>query len=486
MIRNVANILEGFIKEERQKLNEYALKHGPTIGSMYEGLSAELLKKSIPESLDLRIAEGFIYDGKGKETGQIDCMLVIGEGEKIPYTDSYKYHVKNVIAVFEVKKNLYSADLKDSFYKLRQVIESYSQYLFESDDPSKKRQVNLFPAYRNFSSMTGITAPEYHFREALNQENLLLYTTLIIEQLSPVCIVLGYNGFKSEYSLREGFYTFLEKEITKAGSGQGFGVPTLPSLVVCDNYSLVKGNGLPYKTLMREGYWDCLMSTTASPVLLILELIYTKLSLHFDIGDPWGVDDELESLNEFLRAKPHARGWEVKYEMRSDEVLKSRVTSHAWAPIELSDAQHNCLTLINLAGGISTNSSAFTQLLSDADMTAQDFIHELISTGVFSYSSDKQEIIRTQEHCYVCVTPDSKIFVGLGNRERFENWITEYSFALQWEFHLNTTSEEKYQGIATRKNDDTSKTIVYGNISKNKDDALSSIKILISKISENL
>ncbi|WP_292950254.1 hypothetical protein, partial [Neptuniibacter sp. UBA847] len=401
-------------------------------------------------------------------------------------TDSYKYHVKNVIAVFEVKKNLYSADLKDSYYKLRQVIESYSQYLFESDDSSKKKQINLSPAYHNFSSITGITAPEYHLRETLSQESLLLYTTLIIEQLSPVRIVLGYNGFKSEYSLREGFYKFLEKEITKTGSGQGFGVPTFPSLVVCDNYSLVKGNGLPYKTLMRDGYWDCLMSTTASPVLILLELIYTKLSLNYDIGDPWGLDDEVENLNEFLRAKPHAKGWEVKYEMRSDEVLKSRIVFHAWEPIELSEVQNNCLTMINLTGGISTNSPAFMQLVSDADVEVQDFIQELISTGIFSYSADTQEITKTQEHCNVCVMPDGKVFVGLGNRERFENWISEYSRASQWKYHVDTISDGKYKGIATRNNDDSSQTIVYGNISSTKEDALSFIKNLISRISANL
>ncbi len=43
MIKNVAEMLKGFMKEETAKLNAYELKHGPTIGDMYEGLSADLL-----------------------------------------------------------------------------------------------------------------------------------------------------------------------------------------------------------------------------------------------------------------------------------------------------------------------------------------------------------------------------------------------------------------------------------------------------------
>ncbi len=318
MIKNISELLQGFMAEETAKLNAYELKHGPTIGDMYEGLSAEILNRAIPPQLNLKIVEGFIIDGNESISGQMDCMLVRGEGELIPHTKSFKWHVKDVLVVFEVKKNLYSKDLINSFYKLRQVSESYSKYLFEGEHKEDK-VVDLSSSYKTFSQLTGVTAPKYQNRGILSKENELIYTTIFMEQLMPVKIVLGYDGFSSEFGLREGLMKFLEKE----GTGAGYGVPSFPQLIICGKYSLVKSNGRPYLSPMRDGYWDFMLSTRVNPVLLMLEFIWTKLSLEFDIIMPWGDDLELEALNEFLRAKPYIKedqgGWMFKY----DELIKS-------------------------------------------------------------------------------------------------------------------------------------------------------------------
>ena len=83
MIRTVSDILNCFIEEERKKLDQFDLKHGPTIGSMYEGLTADVLNKAIPPHLDFRIESGVIYDDTNIMTGEIDCMIVRG-----PYVHS--------------------------------------------------------------------------------------------------------------------------------------------------------------------------------------------------------------------------------------------------------------------------------------------------------------------------------------------------------------------------------------------------------------
>jgi hypothetical protein len=155
MIKSVAELLQGFMKEEADKLNAYELKHGPTIGDMYEGLSVELLSRAIPPQLNLKIVDGFITDGKYFLSGQMDCMLVRGEGEQIPYTQTFKWHVKDVLVVFEVKKNLYSKDLISSFYKLRQVSESYCKYLFEGEH-KENQTLDLSSSYKIFSQLMGI------------------------------------------------------------------------------------------------------------------------------------------------------------------------------------------------------------------------------------------------------------------------------------------------------------------------------------------
>ena len=65
--------------EERLKLDEYSLKHGPTIGKMYEGLASNILGRAIPESLGLQLQHGIIHDGTGRMTGGIGnrgrCLL---------------------------------------------------------------------------------------------------------------------------------------------------------------------------------------------------------------------------------------------------------------------------------------------------------------------------------------------------------------------------------------------------------------------------
>lgn len=91
---------------------------------MYEGLTSNILEKTIPINLNLQVVNGVIYNELGQMSGEIDCMLVKGNGEQIPYTHSYKWHIKNVVAVFEVK-TLYKNDLTDSFEHLRGVLDNY-------------------------------------------------------------------------------------------------------------------------------------------------------------------------------------------------------------------------------------------------------------------------------------------------------------------------------------------------------------------------
>jgi hypothetical protein len=100
-ISTVADLLEAFRKKELQLLDRQNIPHAPTIGRMYEGLTREILEMTFPEGLDLKVESGFITNDRGDLSKQIDCMLVEGEGERIPHTDNYRYHIKNVVAVVQ-------------------------------------------------------------------------------------------------------------------------------------------------------------------------------------------------------------------------------------------------------------------------------------------------------------------------------------------------------------------------------------------------
>ncbi len=422
MIKSIAELLQGFMNEETAKLNEYELKHGPTIGDMYEGLSAELLNRAIPSQLNLQIVDGFITDGDKFLSGQMDCMLVRGEGEKIPYTKSYKWHVKDVLVVFEVKKNLYSKDLINSFYKLRQVSESYSKYLFEGEHKDNN-VIDLSPSYKTFSQLTGITAPHYHERKTLTQENELIYTTLFMEQLMPVKIVLGYDGFSSEYALRDGLVKFLEDE----GKGAGYGVPAFPQLIICGEHSLVKSNGRPYISPMRDGYWDFMLSSKSNPVLLMLEFIWTKLALEFDVGMPWGDDLEMEGLNEFLRAKPVVNeeqgGWMLKYDVLSRKTLESRDSSIDWQPVEVNSSVYAVFHQLT-QNNVCTTDSDFIEFAEKECGSVCKFVEEITSTNYVAF--DGEFLSLCSDSLIAAVLPNGRFVVAENNTGRFEAWLAKH------------------------------------------------------------
>ena len=70
---------------------------------MYEGLTAEVLNKSIFGDLNLKVVKNSFIVGCKTE---FDVLLVEGDGEVIPYTERFYFRPEQVIAVIQVKKNL--------------------------------------------------------------------------------------------------------------------------------------------------------------------------------------------------------------------------------------------------------------------------------------------------------------------------------------------------------------------------------------------
>ena len=121
MIQTVADLLQALMEKEREKLPEFKdIQHTGIFGEMYEGLTKALIGKALFENMDLRVMSGKIVNSKRKLSNQIDCMVVIGAGEEIPYTQEFKYPVEKVVMIVEVKKTLYGADLKDAFELFQQ------------------------------------------------------------------------------------------------------------------------------------------------------------------------------------------------------------------------------------------------------------------------------------------------------------------------------------------------------------------------------
>ncbi|ODB85970.1 hypothetical protein A3195_09865 [Candidatus Thiodiazotropha endoloripes] len=419
MLRTVAEILQEFANEERQKLDNFELKHGPTIGKMYEGLTSEILGRAIPEEIGLRIVSGVIYDDTGVMTGEIDCMLVEGKGVQVPYTSSFKWHIKDVICVFEVKKTLYSKDLADSFAHVRDVLSSYSRYI---ESGNAKGKVDLGSARKAFSMITKTIAPIHEDVGTLPLMEEMVYHTLVMEQLSPIRIVLGYHGFKSEYSFREAMFEYLEENLNK----QGFGVGSFPQLIISENHSLVKGNGQPYCPPLRNGSWDFFLSSPENPAVFILELVWTRLQLKYSLGGLWGEDLLEEGFHVFLSGKIVQKegrtSWDYQYKPIEKEILEEEYKPGQWKPVFLDQNQFVIINRLCSEGSEDVANTDFVKWLGDQNINVDSFVDSLLNTGLVA--KDKNHLKLTTEECQCVILPTGEYVAAENNTGRLTRWIS--------------------------------------------------------------
>lgn len=71
MINTLADLLKAFSEKENQRLRELDIFHPPTIGAMYEGLTADMLQKSLFAGLNLVVAKSSFIKGSKTETEQL-------------------------------------------------------------------------------------------------------------------------------------------------------------------------------------------------------------------------------------------------------------------------------------------------------------------------------------------------------------------------------------------------------------------------------
>ncbi|MGV9616816.1 DUF6602 domain-containing protein [Nocardia xishanensis] len=424
MIKTVAELLHQLMEKEREVLDAVQLTHAPTIGNMYEGLSQNLLTRALPEGPDLRIVGGFVVDGLGNTSGQIDCMLVRGEGSPIPYTSDYFWHIRDVIAVFEIKKTLYSAELREAFQHLNEVriIERSYRRSSSSDDDL----VDMESVRRTFAETTRTVAPAYDSIESLPYHRNVLFHTLVIEHISPLRIILGYHGFKSEHRFRMALYEFVKDHIGQ----QGFGVGGFPQLIVSGAFSLVKANGQPYSApLLEDDWWPFYFSTAVNPVLMILELIWTRIDRLYRIGELWGKDLELEVPHAFLIAKATEdvagrSGWNYAFVNNTTESLAGLEDTESWSPSFLSMAQCVVITSLCSGGTVRFDDKRLKDFLTRHGVDDMDaFWSELLATTLVAKSSDGNELVLIAIECLTAVLPDGRFVAAENNTGRLSRWI---------------------------------------------------------------
>ncbi|MBK5279351.1 MAG: hypothetical protein JJE09_10875 [Bacteroidia bacterium] len=421
MVKTIADILNSLLIHERQKLDEFKLDHPPTIGRMYEGLTANILEKAIPSQLGLQVVSGIIYDDSGTMTGEIDCMLVKGAGIVVPYTSSYKWHIKDVIVVFEVKKTLYSNDLSDAFNHVRGVLDSYERYIDKGRGSSV--QLDISPARRAFALTTKKIAPDYSKLSELSFSDEAIFHILVMEQLAPVRIILGHHGFQSEFAFRKAMIKFLEVNTGK----NGFGAGSFPQLIISENYSLIKANGQPYNNPMRNDFWDFYVSSSENPLLLLLELVWTRLERDFPIGGLWGDDLELECFHPFLSGRvikiDDKYGWEYQYHNLTKKNLISDNTPEKWTPVILNVFQFGIINRLCVGTDEFIDNPELISYIEANGLNMTEFVNSLLETGLIALDGNKLEL--TTHECTCAILPTGEFVAAENNSGRFSRWLAK-------------------------------------------------------------
>ncbi|WP_136678600.1 DUF6602 domain-containing protein [Neptunomonas sp. XY-337] len=388
-VSSLAEILQDFIEVEDKKYNDFQYNHNPTLGAMYEALTENVVGRMLPPNLGLSIVSGFIYDDKGYRSGEIDRMLVMGGGKQLGLTDKYEYHIKDILVVFEVKKTLDKAAFIDAYQHLAGISKAYSHHfeaLLENG-----YEPNIEYAAKSFAQITGLEEPNrYADIHKMKKEDALIFYTLVQDTYAPVKIIHGYGGYKTESGLRNVFLDFLEER----QRGHGFGTPSMPNLISSENYSIVKATGMPFKSPRFEnGYWPIIVSSRDNIVHLIIELIWTKISIFCDVSMPWGDDMDAEVMVALLSGRyvfdptSGEEGWLYSATEIKESELKSIERQVDWEPVIAPMVVKEVAQTIGLYGGVQTDSDTFNFYMDKWNFTGKDLIDQLLGTNLFSIGS---------------------------------------------------------------------------------------------------
>lgn len=419
-ILTISDLLNEFVQAEREILNHHHIKHPTTIGTMYEGLTETVLKQSIFAGLNLKVIKNSFIKGCKSE---FDIMLVEGQGNRIPHTDRFEYNAEQIIAIVQVKKKLFSKDIQEGFSNLQFIVDHYNNV-----EPESFMIRLLRDGFRAICKKDISTRKLGEL--TLNEEGI--YNTLITEAKLPVRILWGYNGFANEYNFRQAFVEYLGKNTTKdTNIIGGFGPHNFPNLIICENYTMMKQNGMPTGTeIQADNWWPFYTSSSYNPTYFFLELIWTRLTYKFkDLSmDIFGEDLTMEPVNRFLDCRVGQfngmNGWEYNYWETSNQSLLEHTEITYWEPVELDMKQHVIISeLCNKdVIDLSENKTLESFVIEGGFYHSLiEFLDKLKETKLVFIENNKLKLLT--DHCQCVILPNGKVVAADNKSGRLTRWI---------------------------------------------------------------
>ena len=376
MIITVADFLKEFSDKALVDISESDgdITHRPTIGNIYEGLTSELLQKSVFEGLGLNIIKNsFVTNDSGSLSNEMDCIITTNKGEKIKYTNQYKCHIKDTVAVVQVKKNLYAKDIYESNVNLASInaIASEQTDIDLNNLGSKGDEFDDYIIKLLESSFTGLTGKEAR-RYTLEHDSIYdwsLYSVLLQDICRPLKFVIGYYGYKNEMSVRKGFVQEIQKSM-QLGNSRYFTPWKIPSLYICGDVSIIKNNGMPYGYLIdksHKNFWNILSTSHGNVMYNFLEILWTRLSFQFNINksiweNSYSIEESTPLLAGRIKRTYDSYSWEYLLHEFSEKFVARDLVKKKHTALNISTFQYRLLMqLIN--GPISIKSDYYIKML---------------------------------------------------------------------------------------------------------------------------
>lgn len=425
MIKNASDLLTAFIAKEREKVAAISMQHMPTLGSAYEAIAKEGIDQQfvLPPCLDLRVVSGFI-EGCPK---QIDGMLVQGEGLQYGLTDQYIYPARRVLCVLEVKKTLDSTELANGVMHLADILRHCNADISARLDAGEYFDTRF--ARESYEKLTGRTGPpSAKAALSLPEPDRITFFTLLRQTYAPVAVLLGFDGYTTEHGLRSAILKFIRSNI----GGLRKNLPeVIPALITSGTFSLVKCTGQPYLCRAPNGGWVLLASGRDNIARILLEFLWTKISVFSGVPMPFGTDLDHEYLAELIVVRGESVDGKGTFKLSEHKLSEKDLTRPGatdWEPRKLSAAAIDIAKLLaSQTGPLKLNLSLSEIVHKKHEVDLDDVVAELVNTQ--AYCRSDTELHPIGRSTLIVVREDGTGYSDL-NTDRLNAWCKEQGFEL--------------------------------------------------------
>jgi hypothetical protein len=327
--------------------------------------------------------------------------------------------------VLEVKKTLNKSDLVDGIKHLAAVQRLFKQHFSARFEAEEEFDFHL--ARESYEKLTGRAGPRTDAAlDALPAPDKLLFVALARQLYAPVTVLLGFDGYGTEHGLREAMVDIVESNL---GKDSDISPELLPSLITAGTFSLVKCTGRPYLVRGPEDTWVLLASARHNVARILLEFLWTKISVFCEVRMPFGLDMDHENIKELLLAKGVCKDEGDGFELRSfsyPEKKLQRAAVTVWKPIKLSAGAIALAEFVGMKGGrLELEQSLGNYIQHEHCIALKDAVTELISTSAFCKRENALQKVTGQ--ALIASFDDGTGYVDV-DHARLKAWCVEQGF----------------------------------------------------------